>query len=581
LLRALAKPDTHLGMSKPHHPHPIPPHPAHTTGRRAHKGGLQTTWIYRQWLRGPAPRGVTVNAPLLWPGSPDAGAALLKGLFTHQGETHLLQSAAHMPPQTSDPWLAWFHGLHWLLDVAALSGGERGGEAPYFAREWLSAWMDANTRYSPIAWKPEITAARVINLIRVWSFLVRDDAAGPFEKMLRHTVGRDARHIFRSPPPPGSGYARLLTLKGQVFAALALKGFERKQAKTLARLEAEINAQILPDGGYVERNPERLADVLRDLLELKALIAAATGQMSNGVQNAIDRVAPMLRQMRHPDGGLALFNGGQESSAAQIDLLLAHTDAGAKAPGRAPYAGFQRLNAGNVTLIMDCGKPGGPGRRQHAGTLSFEMSVGAHRVIVNCGSRPGESDPWRTALAATAAHSTLMVNDTSSAAFNLDGSLHRGPERVDCARSEGDDGVLVEASHDGYLVPFGLVHHRAIFVEPSGESVRGEDRLSGTGGEYFTIRFHLHPNVKASLLGGGGQAAGVLLRFGSRHKETWRLRASLGEISLESSVYLGQGGEHRRTEQIVISGPLTGNGALVKWAFLREGAREGQREGQK
>lgn len=519
------------------------------------------------------PRGVTLDVPVLWPGSPEAGAEILKGRFVHKGESHRLDDATAPPNDASDAWRAWFHSLQWISDLAALSGGERGGEAPYFAREWLSAWMDANARYSPIAWAPEVTAERVINLIRTWSFLVRGDAAGPFEKMLRQTVGRDARHILRSPPPPQSGYARLLTFKGQAFAALALKGFERKQPKVLARLEAEINAQVLPDGGHIERNPQRLADVLRDLLELKALIAAATGQMSGCVQNAIDRAAPMLRQLRHPDGGLALFNGGREGHPADIDLLLAHTDPGAKAPGRAPYAGFQRLSAGNVTLIMDCGKPGGPGRRHHAGTLSFEMSVSAHRVIVNCGARPGDADPWRTALAATAAHSTLTVNDTSSAAFAIDGSLHRGPDQVTCTRTDSDEGVLVEASHDGYLNAFGLTHHRAMFVDPSGDSVRGEDRLTGAGGEYFTIRFHLHPGVKASLLGGNDTGAGVLLRFGSRTKETWRLRSSTGEVALEDSVYLGHGGEHRRTEQIVITGPLTGNGALIKWALLRERAK--------
>lgn len=536
-------------------------------------GGFRATWLYRQLLRGPAPRGVTLDVPVLWPGAPEQGAALLDGRFTFKGESHHL-NAANLPPlEASAEWLAWFHGLAWLSDLAALSGGGHGGEAPYFAREWISAWMDANTHYSPIAWAPEVTAERVINLIRSWTFLVRDDAAGAFEKMLRHTIGRDVRHISKSPPPPGSGYPRLHTFVGQAYAALALSGRERCIPKTLARLEQEIDAQVLPDGGHVERNPERLADVLRDLLELKALIAAATGQMSGCVQNAIDRAAPMLRQLRHPDGGLALFNGAQEGEAAAIDLLLAHTDPGATAPGRAPYMGFQRLNSANVAVIMDCGAPGGTGpsigSRHHAGTLSFEMSVGAKRVIVNCGARAGASDPWRGALAATAAHSTLTVNDTSSAAFTLDGALHRGPEHVTCTRTDASDtgeGALVEASHDGYLAAFGLIHHRALFVGPAGDDVRGEDRLTGTGGEYYTIRFHLHPDVKASLLGEG---AGALLRFGARHKETWRLRASAGEVKLEDSVYLGRVGEHRRTEQIIITGPLTGNGALVKWALTR------------
>jgi len=42
-------------------------------------------------------------------------------------------------------------------------------------------------------------------------------------------------------------------------------------------------------------------------------------------------------------------------------------------------------------------------------------------------------------------------------------------------------------------------------------------------------------------------------------------------VMLEASVYLGHGGEQRRSEQIVISGPLSGNGALIKWALTRDG----------
>lgn len=542
------------------------------TAPKKARAGFRASALYRALLKGPSPRGVTLDVPVLWPGVPETGSEVLSGIFTLKGkpgsECHTLSSAAKIPDNSSDEWQAWFHGLNWLCDLAALSGGERGGEAPYFAREWLSAWMDANTHYSPIAWAPEVTAERVMNIIRVWSFLVRGDAAGPFEKMLRTTLGRDVRHITRTVPPAHAGYVRLLTFKAQAFAAMALQGRERTIPKVLARLEAEIDAQLLPDGGHVERNPERLGDVLRDLLELKALIAAATGQMSGCVQNAIDRAAPMLRQLRHPDGGFALFNGGLEGNAAEIDLLLAQTDPSTQAPGRAPYAGFQRLNAGNMVAIMDCGKPGGPGQGHHAGSLSFELSVGTQRVIVNCGARSGKTDPWRAALAATAAHSTLTVNDTSSAAFSDGGSVHRGAERVTSARTDTDDGTLVEASHDGYLNAFGLTHHRALFVGPAGDNIRGEDRLSGTGGEYFTIRFHLHPNIKTSVLGDG---LGALLRFGTRQKQTWRLRTSSGEVTLEDSVYLGRDGEHRRSEQIVISGPLTGNGALIKWALTREG----------
>jgi len=167
-------------------------------------------------------------------------------------------------------------------------------------------------------------------------------------------------------------------------------------------------------------------------------------------------------------------------------------------------------------------------------------------------------------LAATAAHSTLTVNDTSLASFALDGALRSGPEHVTCTRKDLDEGTLIEASHDGYMPPFGLIHQRALFIASHGTDVRGEDRLVGTSGNQYTLRFHLHPNVKASLLGDGH---GVLLRVGG--KEVWRFRTSADQMALGSSVYLGHKGEHLRTEQIVISGPLSGNGALIKWALSR------------
>ena len=91
--------------------------------------------------------------------------------------------------------------------------------------------------------------------------------------------------------------------------------------------------------------------------------------------------------------------------------------------------------------------------------------------------------------------------------------------------------------------------------------------LSGGGGtaERFTIRFHLHPKVKASLTADG---AGALLRLPSG--EGWRMRSSGAMLVIADSIYLGgHGGGHSRSEQIVLSGPLKGGVATVKWALSK------------
>jgi uncharacterized heparinase superfamily protein len=80
----------------------------------------------------------------------------------------------------------------------------------------------------------------------------------------------------------------------------------------------------------------------------------------------------------------------------------------------------------------------------------------------------------------------------------------------------------------------------------------------------FIVRFHLHPAVKATLAQ-SGQA--VLMRLPSGRG--WRLRASGAGIGLAESIYLGEEGRVRRTEQIVLVGQVPIEGSTVKWALTR------------
>jgi uncharacterized heparinase superfamily protein len=124
-------------------------------------------------------------------------------------------------------------------------------------------------------------------------------------------------------------------------------------------------------------------------------------------------------------------------------------------------------------------------------------------------------------------------------------------------------------SHDGYQHNFGLIHHRRLFLSADGGDLRGHDRLEGKGGKRLAIRFHLHPQVLASLAQDG---EAVLLRLPGG--AGFRLRSSGAEVSLAESIYLGQPGEMRRTQQIVLSREIKGAGAEVKWALTRESKKK-------
>ena len=66
---------------------------------------------------------------------------------------------------------------------------------------------------------------------------------------------------------------------------------------------------MLPDGGHASRNPGALIELLLDLLPLRQAFAARNVPPPAALNNAIDRMMPMLRFFRHGDGNFALFNG--------------------------------------------------------------------------------------------------------------------------------------------------------------------------------------------------------------------------------------------------------------------------------
>jgi uncharacterized heparinase superfamily protein len=222
--------------------------------------------------------------------------------------------------------------------------------------------------------------------------------------------------------------------------------------------------------------------------------------------------------------------------------------------------------ANRTLVIADSGPPAPAGYdgHAHAGTLSFEMSVGRERLIVNCGAHHGRGDWWQ-AQRSTAAHSTLVVDDTNSSVFSPDSGLVRGPRTVTCKRDEAEGNAWLDMSHDGYLPTFDLIHRRRLFLAGGGDDLRGEDRLIGGGKRPFAIRFHLHPDVTASLAQ-NGQAALLRLPSGAG----WRLRVTGAPVSLSDGVYLGRRDEIRRTQQVVISGEKGEGEAVVKWAIARE-----------
>ena len=499
-----------------------------------------------------------------WPGDATRGARILKGELERAGAIRHIDSTVWTDTAAPEPLRVLAHGFTWLRDLRAL--GTDGARTR--ARALVANWIETPGR-DRLADRPDVAGARIAAWLGQYDFFVAS-ADDSFRAAVMARLVADARLLAAGLPADETDGRAFTALKGLIAAAVALPTQSAALGRALRLLPGEIARLVLPDGCHAERSPAAQLTALQDLTEIRAFLQAALEQPPAALSSAIERMAPALRALRHGDGGLALFNGAREESAALIDLVLTQAGRGGRAPAGLTESGFQRLQAGRTVLLIDCGPPPPPGldRLAHAGTLSMEISVGRERLIVNCGAAPPSAGPWADAARATAAHSTLVLADTNSAelkpaghAGRQSGGLGRVPTVVDAQRQEANGAHWLEASHDGYKPVNGGVHHRRLYVAETGEDIRGEDSVEGGKPQPYAVRFHLHPTVVASVAA-EGKSITLRLPAGS----VWSLRAKGAEISLESSIYLGAG-EPRPTQQVVLTG--TPDTPKAEWALTK------------
>ncbi|MEA2822260.1 MAG: hypothetical protein QOJ86_4264 [Bradyrhizobium sp.] len=536
--------------------------------------------------------GGSVALSRLWPGRTDRliiaphdlrtadatrAAEVYAGRFVFAGKivTCHGRSVFDLEPPSED-WEVNLLGFGWLRHLRAADTAITRANA----RSLVDDWISNPNRKRGIGRRADVLARRVISLLSQ-APLVLGDTDGKFYRRYLRGLTREIRFLRYTMLDIPDGVPRLQVLIALCYASLCLANQARHIRTATRKLSDELQRQILPDGGHISRNPGALIELLIDLLPLRQTFAARNVAPPPALLNAIDRMMPMLRFFRHGDGTFALFNGMSGTPSDLLATLLAYDDTHGTPMVNMPHTGYQRLDAGAMTVIMDTGPPPPPSvsHDAHAGCLSFELSSGPSRIVINCGMPATGRDNWRVFARGTPAHSTLTYHGASSCQFVelsamkrlLQGSpIVSGPTNVESFREAATNGMLLTASHDGYLAKFGVIHQRVLMVSHDGTRLDGEDtlnpapggRIKGNDGDY-ALRFHLHPSVKASRL---SDARGVMLVLPNR--DVWTFEALDDKVELEDSVFLAGNDGPRRTAQIVIKQDSR-HASSIRWSFVR------------
>ncbi len=538
--------------------------------------------------------GATLSAPFRKPARPRllataesrlagdrvAGMALRAGHFLVHGvkspiaQLDFASTAKHTPP-----FERAVHGFTWLRDLEASAPR---AQCTHTAERILGAWLEANPHPGKgAAWKVGHTGHRLLGwLVHAPLLLSGSDKA--LRSRTLAAMAETARWLDRN---VGSADDRLEALAGWCAitgAGLLLPDGKPRRLFGEAGLARTLGEVIGTDGGVLSRSPLLQMEAIALLVDLTACYRATRRDPPKAVESMLELLVPPLLALVHGDGGLGNWQGAGAVSAARVAALVEASGVRTRPLRDARQWGYQRVAAGKTVLQFDAAPPPMVRHARHgcASTLAFELSHGAQRIVVNCGGAAfaGGQVPVRIeqGLRATAAHSTLVLGDANSTAVLVAGKLGAGVGEVEVDRRTlaaegGGNATRIEASHDGYVARFGLVHRRILLLRDDGSELRGEDLLvpagrKGKRGKVpYAVRFHLGPEVEVAVAD-TGRSAGLALPDGSY----WHFVAGGGgTLELDESLWVDGDGRPHPVHQLVMQGLVSRGGGSFSWLLKK------------
>lgn len=525
--------------------------------------------IWRAGLGRPRAKAIAWQPQPPWPGDPAAARRLAGGVLLLEGA---LTEAPGQNPWEVDPpgpdWEAALHGHGWLDDAA--SSPDRDVRAAL--KGWVFDWVARFGSGRGPGWAPELVARRVMRWIGHAPVLL-SGAGREASEQLFECLGRQANHLasvwHRTPP----GIARIEALAGLVYAGLSLEGFDRLADRTIGSLASELDLLVDEKGGIPSRNLEELAGIIELAVWTAGTIAESGRRLDRRLPEAVERMVPVLKALRHPDGTLARFQGARTVPSSRVEAILAGAGVKIAAPSDGAM-GYRRMVAGPISLLLD----GGPAPTGgHDSGLAFEIALGGQPAVVSAGSGVGFGAEAATWSRSGEAHSGVTLGGEPGA--------ERGAVHASLTRDAS--GLWCLGESEARRRALGLVHERRLLLAAGGRRLSGEDTVlapsasdrSRFGHLYplesgrtcpIAVRFILHPSVKA-VPALAGRAAVLTVPSGGR----WMMRQSGGTLTLGETRYFDPGHlAPRPAREVLITGQATENWGRVTWSLecLDEGA---------
>jgi len=395
----------------------------------------------------------------------------------------------------------WLYNLHYFDDLTAVGAVDR--------RDWHSAliarWIQENPVGHGNGWEPYPLSLRIVNQLQ-W---VLNGATAPdgFDASLATQV----RYLCKRIEWHLQGNHLFVNGKAILMAGLYFTGPEAEKWQRLgwSILAKELEEEFLSDGAHFELSPMYHSIMLRDLIDLvdfSRLYAGVLEQGFPGAESCLKDVVQQARQwldgMVHPDGEISLFNDAAIGIAPSPSMVNDYAravglpDVQMEWPSLHHFqgSGHVRWSRDGWTAFLDVAAVGPdylPGHA-HADTLTFELSLGDERFIVDSGTGVYGDSPERLRQRGSLAHNVVTVDgeDSSEVWSGFRVARRARAHDVNVCATEPQ---RVSASHDGYKRLAGKVGVARTWAYQDG-CMRIIDSTTGSYGQ-AVARFHFGEGV--------------------------------------------------------------------------------------
>lgn len=267
---------------------------------------------------------------------------------------------------------AELHGFGWI----SLLNLDADKQWRLMIRNHIKSWVNKFKPSDGVAWNPSVISERLYNWITQYN-LISKTADAEFNLIFARSIVQHLKLLKRLMYLPLDMPKKLSLIRATIVAATAIN--DSKTIRVCSRELFDYLQELRSDESNYSML--ELLKSLRYLVDIQSIFSVNKLTLPNTVSSIMLKIAAVIRQVRHPDGGISIFQSEFTPSIEYVDAVLSHVE----------YAKQQNFNAGFLCLNQF---EGSTFINLNSRYFPIEFSAGTQRIILGTYLRFVDKNLW-------------------------------------------------------------------------------------------------------------------------------------------------------------------------------------------